>query len=371
MGIIIRPEPLDSSYIPAKLLHREKEIGIIRDLIITPLSMGNTTSAILFGSPGVGKTVTCKRVAREIQDHVAVYENFLAFSSIKLLLQDVLLKIGRVTLPSGTSMEYVFRALRQSQVRTGKKILLIIDEGMNAFRDQDGIYNLLRARELHALEMSIIFVSVDNPLLFMISGIRRMQFNPVIIKFDRYSADELENIISDRANLSLEHGSCPPETVRFLAETASGSGSARVAIELLQKAAYLADHRASRTVDPDDVRAAMAFVNPYVTESKLSELDFHDLLLLLSVCISLGDGTETGIQSIKESFEMVCEEYSTEKLGMQSIYSRLRELERMGLIESRIESQGQGMGTSKTVKLNDLPVSVLREKIESLIRRLS
>ncbi len=56
---------------------------------------------------------------------------------------------------------------------------------------------------------------------------------------------------------------------------------------------------------------------------------------------------------------------------MQSIYSRLRELERMGLIESRIESQGQGMGTSKTVKLNDLPVSVLREKIESLIRRLS
>ncbi len=371
MPIITRPEPLDSSYIPDNLRHREDQIESIRGLVIDPLIAGNSSSAIIFGPPGVGKTATCKLLARETSRVSMVYESFVTFGSIKLLLQDVLLKTGRVTLPSGTSLDYVFKALKQSQSKSGRKIVLVIDESMNAFRDENGIYNLIRAKELHSVEMSTIFVSVDNPLLYLMSGVKRMQYNPVIIKFNRYSVTELESILYNRASIALSADSYSMDILNFIAETSASSGSARVAIELLQKSAYLASHRSSSTIKVEDVRAAMAFINPYVTESKLAQLDFQDLLILLSVCISLGAKAETDVRGIRSSLDMVCEEYSVNKIGIQPLYSGLKELERIGLIEGHIVSAGPGTGTSKVVRLNDIPVSVLREKVESLIQRLS
>jgi cell division control protein 6 len=371
LGIITRPEALESSFLPEKLLHREKEIEALNSIVVEPLVRGNSAFAVVFGPPGTGKTVTCKHVVKQPGEWIGVYENFLAFGSIKNLLRDVLLRVGRVTLPGGMNMESQFRALKSYQSRTGKKLLLVIDECLNAFRDKKGIYNLLRANELHSLDIAVIFVSVDNPFLVMLSGTDRRLFSPGMIKFQKYSTDELEGILQNRYSTACRTGSVSPETLRFIAETASGSGSARVAIELLQKSAYLAAHRSSDTVDPEDVRAAMAFINPYLTESKLSELDFTDLIILLAVCRSLGSQPETGVTAVRETLDIACEEYGISRLEPHAVYGGLRELERMGLIESRLEKPDRDMGPTKIIRLSDVPAALLREKIETLIRTVS
>ena len=46
-----------------------------------------------------------------------------------------------------------------------------------------------------------------------------------------------------------------------------------------------------------------------------------------------------------------------------------RMLENLGIVEGRVVGRGDRQGVAKLIGINDIPVSVLEEKVEALIRR--
>ena len=372
MLLVRRPEALDAAYVPDSLRLRDKEIQAIEQNVVLPLRGGNSSLMMVYGPSGVGKTTTMKFIQKNLDDVAVLYENAIAHTSMRQVLLDSLNRLGRINPSLFLSYDSIFGYLNRYQERTGRKILLIVDEARNCLRsDPEGLRILGKAHETFGTMMSVIFVSIENPISFVpgITGNMGVLFSTQ--RFRPYDLEELNSIIMERCRIALVDGAYDEVIVRYIAGMAEQFGSARVAIELLQKAAHIAEYRNSDTIGSDDVRAARAMINPFFTESKLGELDINELIMLWTICRCIGHGVRTNVTCVSRMLADTAESFGIRTGKGPNVYRILKRLENMGLVESRIMGMGDRKGVRKVIEINDLPVSVLSEKIERLIRGLS
>ncbi len=371
MPIIKDEKYLNLSFVPDKLLFRENEISKIRTALIEPLVGGISGTVILYGEPGTGKTTTAKHISRTTADLDCVYMNALSFPSLTALLREVVSTFTRLDQFSTYTISDLLRSISKIQERRGKGILLIIDESTNLMReDQAGLYSIMRASEIYSLRLSSILISLDDPYIIFRKKRTRSVSSYVPIKFSRYTKDELYMIIEDRAGRGLYPATYDDQIITMIADIAAQLGSARVAIELLQKAAYIAKHDQSESISPDDIRAARAMINPYFTESKLNGLEHEDLVLLLSTAFCLKDGLYATLSNVMARYAVLAESYGMQPMDRQKFYRVASRLETYGLLESRLEGRGDRKGVEKVLMINDVPLDALSEKIESILARL-
>lgn len=369
--IIRNPAPLDFSYVPQKLRFRDRQIEVIDKLLIEPLKMGVSANLLVYGDSGTGKTSTLKYLIRERQTVLGVYENTLTFGSMRAVLVDALSKLGKI-LPA-KSMTYmdIFRTFRKVAEDRDRNIFLVLDETTNLLKfDKDGLYNLLRAHEIYDSPVSTILVSMEDPSMYLTERDRKSVGIFSSILFNRYSKEELLDIVRERSRLSLTPEAYSDPVLEYIAEVAGEYGSARVAIELLQKSAYMCNYRGGEALEIDDVRGAKSMISPYVTESKLAELDRDDLVVLLAVCRSLKGLPSCDASEVIEEVRSLEEELGQHVGESSKVYKILRRLETVGLIEGRIMGKGDKRGVSKMISINDIPVSVLQDKILVMMGRV-
>ena len=368
--IVRNPDALDFSYVPQKLRFRDVQIDTIRKTMLEPLRAGISSNLVAFGDSGTGKTSTMKYLAREEKSFIIVYENALSFSSLKMLLIDALYNMGKLVGSRNMSYSDIFRGFNLVSQKKGRKIVLVIDEATNLIKfERDGLYNLLRAGEIYSTPISTILVSMEDPSIYMTERDRKSLGVFSSILFNRYSEDELVRIIEERARIAMVPGSINDDMLRHIGHVAEPFGSARVAIELLQKSIYICEYRDGTSVSIEDVRAAQSMINPYVTESKLSELDPLDLAVLLSICHCLRDDPSTSMSCVLEDVRIVSEQFGVSIRENTAIYRSVKRLENLGIVEGRVVGRGDRQGVAKLIGINDIPVSVLEEKVEALIRR--
>ncbi len=367
MTIIRNAEVLDPSFIPSDLPFRESEIHRINELVLNPIEDGISSTLFVFGQPGVGKTTTVKYSCQRNGNFAYFYYNALSHPTVRSILVEILVGLRKSTVVKPSITE-IFRQISKWQKESGKGIVIVIDEASNTIRnDITGLQMLLRSSETYSLRMSTIMISVDDPSTIIRRGKKISPLPISTLKFSKYSTEELYEIARRRAIDSLYEGTYSDEILRLISVVASTYGSARLAIEILQKAAYIADYVPSDIIRSDDVRAANAMVNPYITESKLVQLNTEELIVLLAVCRCLEKSTSTEIPCVVMNSEIIMESRSKITPSKSMIYRSLRKLEDVGILESRIEGRGNRRGVSKEIMLNDTPIKVLEEKLENIL----
>lgn len=366
--IVREPEPLDFSYIPPILHFREKELRMINEIIVEPLRSGICSNMIIFGDSGTGKTASIKSLMRDTKGPLIIYENALSFGSLKLLLIDVIQKLGKIIPGRGLTYKQIFKTIKNLLDNRDKRVILVIDEASNIMRtDTDGFYNLFRSHELYSAYISTIAIAIENPIIYMGERDRKSLGVFSSMRFPKYSGKELYRIIGDRSEKALMMGSYSPDILSYISEIAEQFGSARVAIELLQKSAYIAEYRRSDVIESEDVRAAKSLINPYITESKLAELDKDELLVLLAICRCLYDENTTQIPCISQEVGVLSEQLRIGEFDTFKIYKIIKKLEVVGFVDSKIEGRGARQGVGKIVGISDVPVKILSEKIENIL----
>lgn len=370
MTLIRNPEVLDPSFMPSDLPFREAEIQRINELVLNPIEDGVSSTLFVFGQPGVGKTTTVKYSCKRDGKFAYFYFNALSHPTVRSVLVEILVKIRKSTSVKPSITE-IFRQISKWQVETGKSMVIVIDEASNTIRnDITGLQMLLRSSETYSLKISTILISVDDPSNIIRKDKQTSPLPISTLRFSKYSTEELFEITRLRAVASLYEGTFSDDILRLISFVASTYGSARLAIELLQKSAYIADYVSSDTIRSDDVRAANAMVNPYITESKLIQLNTEELIVLLAVCRCLSNTTKTEVPCVVMNSEIIMESRSKVTPGKGMIYKALRKLEDIGILESRIEGRGNKMGVSKEIMLNDTPVKVLEDKLENILHHI-
>ncbi len=371
---------LDFDYVPSELPHRTGQLKKLA-LLFKPLFVNIAQNACIRGPVGTGKTAMTKyfcqslvQIARKqgkILEYVHI--NCRKRSTNAMVLLGVLNHFDSRFPDRGFSVQEMLQVLRMQLQRKEAQLLLVLDE-VDALLKKDGsnlIYDLTRFNDetmKAATPVSVIMISQKDVFIDLEEAVLSTFKRSNVIVLERYTRDELYDIIRQRVDLAFHAHTVLMESIELIADIASESGDARFSIELLWKAGLYADEKHAKQVAPEHVRAAKAETYSVVTETKLKNLGKHQLLTLLAIAKRLQKESvayaNTG--EVEKTYAITCEEYEEEARAHTMFWNYLKEIEQAGFIKVKPSGAGQ-VGKSQLISLPDIPAAVLRGKLEELL----
>jgi len=370
---------LDFDYVPAELPHRDEQLRRLTQLF-KPLLSGMPQNAVIRGPVGTGKTAMAKFFCHSFtsyargQGHTIeyVHVNCRKRSTDSLILIAILTHFDPRFPDRGFSVQEMLQILRTNLQRRGAQLLLVLDE-VDALLRKNGpnlIYSLSRfSDEAQKTDspVSLILIS-QHDILDQLDEATLSTFRRNTLALEKYTRDELLDIVRQRVGLAFQAHCVLEESLDLIADIASEWGDARFSIEILWKAGVAADEQRSSQVVPEHVRAAKAETYSVVTETKLKNLEKHQLLTLLSIAKRLQkDGTAYAITGeVEKTYAITCEEYHEQPRAHTAFWTYLKDVELAGFILLKPSGKGQ-LGSTQMISLPDIPAEALREKLESLL----
>jgi cell division control protein 6 len=272
----------------------------------------------------------------------------------------------------GFSSAEMLRSLRKHIEKRKIHLVVVLDEADVLLRKGAGdlIYHLSRFDEEKVggrASLSLILIS-QKYVLDMLDPASSSTFKRAnAIMFDKYRAEELADIVTDRAALALFPNVIGRESVSLIGDIASEFGDARFAIELLDKAGMLAEEEAQSTISAEHVRAAKALTYSVVTESKIDELDKQRKLVLLSIARVIRDQAYVTTGEVEKAYKVVAEEFGERPRAHTQFWAYIQDIANEGLVETKVVGDSLGGGRTTYISLPDIPAKVLRERLESSI----
>ena len=372
---------LSFEFVPEELPGREEEMRALARTFRPVLSGGAGQNVLLTGPVGTGKTALSKRFAMEFKGYAAEQGIKVEWTDVNCrrrpteaaALLKVLTHFDERFPDRGFSNTEMLEILRKHLSRKQAHLIVILDEVDILLKKSgsDLIYNLTRFNEeANRAEygVSLIMVSQMDARTLLDEAAASTFKRSNVITLERYKAEQLGHIVHQRVELAFQPRTFPEELEELVAEIAGEYGDARFAIELLQKSGTMADDERASQVVAEHVRAAAAEVHPFVTESKLRELDLHKKLTLLAIARALKKGGAYAITGEVESiYAVVCEEHGERPRAHTQFWTYLKELEGLGFIDTKRSGKGV-LGTTTLISLPDVPAKVLEEKLHDVLK---
>ncbi len=378
-SVIKNPDKLDFDYVPEELIHRDEQLRFLSQMF-KPLLSNVPQNAVIKGPVGSGKTAIAKKFCMSLKkisykkgkNIEYVHINCRKRSTDAMVILGILNHFDSRFPDRGFSVEEMLQVLKKQLRRRDAQLLVVLDE-VDALleKDSDLIYKLTRFSDESSIDktpVSLILISQKDVLSKLDSSSLSTFKRNNVLKLDKYTRDELYDIVNQRIDLAFHRGVVQDDCADLIADISSEWGDARFAIELLWKAGIAADHNHDDNVTPEYVRAAKADTYSVVTETKLKNLKRHELLTLYSIAKRLqNDGTAyTSTGDAEKTYKITCEEYSEKPRSHTMFWSYLKNVENAGFIYLKQSGKGQ-LGTTQLISLPDIPAEVVGDKVQELL----
>ncbi len=373
------PSKLSFDYVPEKLVHREKQMDRLWMMFRPVLESGVSQTAFLIGNVGTGKTATSKRFCLDFvkegsnmgkaTDFIVV--NCRQRNTESSVLLRLVTHFDERFPDRGFSTAEMLRTLHKHLDRLKLHLVVVLDEADVLLRKGVGdlIYLLSRFDEEKIggkASMSLILIS-QKYLLDMLDPASMSTFRRAnAIIFDKYTTEELKDIVASRVPLAFYPGTVPQSTIELIADASGELGDARFAIEILEKAGMLAEEEGSQQVIPENVRTAKALTYNIVTSSKIEVLDVQKKLVLLAVARASREQAYVTTREVETAYKIAAEEYGERPRGHTQFWAYLQQLANEGLVETKVTGDPSG-GRTTYISVPDMPVKVLRELLEGML----
>ncbi|SDY33524.1 Cdc6/Cdc18 family protein [Halobellus clavatus] len=240
---------LQPEFVPRDVVHRTHEVNTIEAALNPVTEGGQGETTFLHGPSGVGKTCIARYMTDQLREtvldintqYVNCWEDYSKFKTLYRILEgiDRTIDVHRQSTPRDELLE----RLRNYD---GPPYVVILDE-VDQLEDKAILYDLKRIRNLSLILVANKEAELFDPLNDRLTSRLRASTR---IFFDRYSTDELVQILEPRVRWGLHGDAVTTEQLEFISETAAGD--ARVGIETLRVAARRATQRGLNSV-PDEV----------------------------------------------------------------------------------------------------------------------
>jgi cell division control protein 6 len=358
---------LRSSYIPDVLPHREEQIDQLASVLVTALEGQRPSNILLFGKTGTGKTATIKYVGKELE-RANSEEGNVHFIYMNCEVVDtqygILQNLGNLFISdfeeripfTGWSTERVYHILRDKIDETNRIIIIVLDEidKLVSKSGDDVLYHLCRINDdLKNARVSVIGISNDLKFTEFLDPRVRSSLSEERMVFPPYNAEQLRDILSQRASLAFDENLLEPSVIPLCAALAAQEhGDARRALDLLRVAAELAErHHLSVVTESEVVKAKNKIELDCVTEA-VRTLPLQSKLVLMGVVLNEEKGNAkltTG--DLYETYKELCQCTSVAILTQRRVTDLISELDMLGLIHARVKSFGRG-GRTKEIELS-------------------
>ena len=272
--IIKNRDILQTTYEPDIIQHRTTEQEQVTQSLLPILKQSRPSNLLIYGKPGIGKTLVVKKVISKIQKRAkeSKFPIKLVYSNSKdeTTLYGLLVSLGRELgldekeLPTtGLAISEVFKRLLKKIDDEKINAIFVIDEidylaQLVVKTGKDILYQLTRANE-RLKQGSLTLVGISNDLRFkdnldprVISSLGEEE-----IVFTNYDKGQIQNILEDRINEAFVENSVSKAALELCASLAAQEhGDARRAIDLIRVAGEIAEREQSEIVTDKHVRLA-------------------------------------------------------------------------------------------------------------------
>ena len=377
-SIIKDPSKFDYDYVPKNLVNREGQMHDLEILFRPLVEYSRACNAFLMGPVGTGKTVTAKRFCQDMKDYCSdkgfsmdtIYVNCRNNNSESGVIFNLIRYFDKGYPERGFSVENMARTLKNHLVKNKRPLVVILDEVDVLLKKStvDILYQITRLSDdaNKPAPISLILISQQSVYSMMDEATASTFKRTTMVRFDRYSWEELRQIAKERAEEALLPGRVSDDVLDQIADSSEEFGDARMAIEILERAANLAEEETAGEVTVENIRAAKAGIYSVVSESKIETLDLNKKLTLLAIARAMKQNVMISISAAEKTYAIVCEEYDVPARKHTQFWGYVQDLEKIGLVKTRVSSSGKG-GRTTTVSLPDIPSKVLATKVAEML----
>ncbi len=362
-SIFRNKETLRHDFLPGNLPHREEHIRYLGEVVAPALRGSCCSNVLAYGKTGTGKTAVMRFVlnklvqkAQELGSSVKVCFVNCRLAGTEYRVFQSLCSTLDIRVPfTGLALGEVFDRFKGGLDK--KKVLFIIalDEIDAIIKNRGDVllYELTRINEsLQTSKVAILGISNDlrfkellDPRVLSSLSDEEMVFRP-------YNADELQDILQDRAHLAFENGVLADGAIKLCAALAAAEhGDARRALDLLRVAGEVAEREGDVCILEDHVRTAQKRIEYDRIVETLKSLPAHSKVVLLSVYLfTKSDINRSMTGDIYNLYCELCQQLGIMALTQRRVSGLINELDIIGLLNSRVISLGR-YGRTKKISL--------------------
>lgn len=353
---------LSPHHVPAKIAHREVEIGQLTAALAPILRGYGSANVFIYGNCGTGKTICSRFVASQLVTASkkpvvrVVYINCklkkVADTEYRLLTQ-ILREFGETVPDTGLPTDVLYRRFVAAVDERQQTIVLILDE-IDALVRKVGdefLYNFVRLNtELQKARITIL--GITNDLAFRDNLDQRIKssLGEEEVLFKPYTASQLKDILDERASEAFNTGAVEPAAINKCAALAAQEhGDARRALDLLRVAGEIADRNGEETVSEQhtDVAERRLDTDRVIETIKAQPKQTQTILFAAITSAEARPATDRWADKrlltgdLYASYCTLCQRNNLKVLTPRRFSDLIGELDTLGIVATRIISKGR------------------------------
>ena len=324
-SLFLNPIVLDYDYQPKLTPHRENQQKYIATCIKPLFQNRNGKNLFIFGSPGIGKTVSCRHVLKELEEETEEITGIYINCWKKNSAHKVILEICELLNYKFTHNKSSDELLKIITEKLNKKSVVFCFDEIDKISEVDIIYNLLE----DIYKKTIILITNEKDWLNKLDSRIKSRLSVELLEYKPYNYNETLDILRQRSEYAFVNNVLSKEILEEAAKKTFELKDIRVGLCLLKEAGNIAEERSCKKIELDDFNKAIDRLSGFKIKNDLE--DDEDIILEL---IKRNNG---------ESVNMLSKLYN-EKCGSDISYKtfrrRLDKLEKAKLIKLEEEYTG-------------------------------
>jgi len=328
---------LDYNFVPRLIPYREMQQKYIASCIKPIFANRNGKNIVIFGPPGIGKTVATRHILNEIEeetdDIIPIYINcWNKNTSYKVVIE--ICDILDYKFTQNKKTEELFEIVKN--ILNRKSAVFVFDE-IDKAEDYDFIYTLLE----DIYRKSIILITNYKSWVTELDDRIKSRLVPEMLEFRAYNQEEIKGIIKERASYAFIPQCIHESVFDFVAKTTmENGGDVRTGIYLMRESGLLAEEKGSGCITIEHAQTASKKLADFSIK-KSEELD-EDLQKIFTL-IKMKNGGKIG-----DLFKFYQEEGGN--LSYKSFQRKVAKLEENRFIAAE-KLMGGSEGTTTMISL--------------------
>ena len=356
---------LEFTHIPEQFNYRDAQMKDLAFSLRPGLHGASPVNTVLRGLPGTGKTTSVKTIFAEAEETtkriLPVYVNCHSEKTLFAVLSRIHAELfGHSPPPLGNPRRDLLDHIGTALVERNIVLSVCLDDANYLLPDKvlnSVLSTILRIYETYPGAKSGVIATVSNTDTDFFKELDpsvMSVFRPMEIIFPSYSREEIHSILKERATRAFYPGALPGPVLDDIADRASSCGDLRVGLDLLRRAAMLADQEGLKAIGTQHVEAAFEFSKYVQMEHLAGMLNESELSLLAHIARLIFQDPDSSLTT-----GMLFESAQLEMpISYTSFYKRIRKFDEMRLINVHHGNTGF-RGKSREITLRYDPKKVI------------